>query len=213
MSSGEVKFSYSMAKTYAEQVIGVMGSECERIAVAGSLRRMKREVGDVEIVLIPKDEEQLVVPTIPAGQGALFDDLHKPSLARVYGHGRIERRLFMYNYEFLKTGPYFKKVKLGSMAFDIFLTTPAKWGVIFTIRTGSAYFSHKLVTPRSHGGMCPSNLGFQDGRIWRGRHVEDSRTGALSFRKEAGTEPLDTPEEDDVFKALGLAWVPPEKRM
>ena len=53
---------------------------------------------------------------------------------------------------------------------------------------------HKIVTQKSKGGLCPDDLIFRDGRIWR-----------------ADTA-LSTPEEADVFLCLGLEWIDPWKR-
>jgi DNA polymerase/3'-5' exonuclease PolX len=78
--------------------------------------------------------------------------------------------------------------------YDIFLTTPEKWGVIFTLRTGCSDFSHRLVTPKREGGLCPSNYHVKDGRIWW------------------LDQPFETPEEADVFRILGLDWIDPERR-
>ena len=77
---------------------------------------------------------------------------------------------------------------------DLFVTQPAEWGVVFTIRTGSADFTHRLVTPRRHGGLMPDGMREHGNAIWDGERQ------------------LVTPEERDVFAALGLAWVPPERR-
>ena len=44
------------------------------------------------------------------------------------------------------------------------------------------------------GGYCPPHLRFLNGRIWDGETA------------------LETPEEIDVFRAVGLEWIAPEKR-
>ena len=161
----------------ARTVIDILRPESERIEIAGSLRRKKETVGDIEIVLIPFSLPDL-----------LGED-H-------YGNERITAALLAQECQLTKDGQYFKQAILsdGKTKFDIFLTTPEKWGCVFTIRTGSAAFSHKLVTKRSLGGFCPSNLHFKDGRMWNGDEV------------------LDTPEEMDVFNALNMKWVEPELR-
>ena len=176
MSEG-YRMSYSWAMKLAENMLAVLQPYCERIEIAGSLRRKKETVGDIEIVLIPF--------SLPD----LLGEEH-------YGAGRITNVLSGEGLDLTKDGPYFKQVMLpdGKTKFDIFLTNPEKWGCVFTIRTGSAEFVHKLVTKRSQGGFCPSNLRFKDGRIWNGDEV------------------LDTPEEEDVFNALNMKWVKPESR-
>lgn len=175
MSEG-ARFTYQWAWMKADTVLRVLEPECERIAIAGSLRRKKKTIGDVEIVLIPKPAHDL------------FD-------GEVFGSMRIEAAIIRQEVELIKNGQFLKTFELpDGLKFEIYLTTPEKWGCIFTIRTGSADFSHKLVTKRRDGGFCPSNLHFKDGRIWNGDQV------------------LDTPEEIDVFNALNMEWIEPELR-
>lgn len=47
----------SEALKIAEAVLKELGPHCERIAIAGSVRRRKPEVKDIEIVAIPKPYE------------------------------------------------------------------------------------------------------------------------------------------------------------
>jgi DNA polymerase (family X) len=176
MSDG-TRMSLPFAKHLAEQMIDLLKPYCERIAVAGSIRREKPDVGDVEICLIP------------AMQPDLLGEWH-------YSPDLISEALTNDGFVLPKNGDHFKQAKLpnGGVTFDIFLTTPECWGVIFTIRTGCAEFSHKLVTPRNQGGLLPSYLRVKDGRVWHGNTV------------------MDTPSEEDFFRVIGLPWIPPENR-
>lgn len=177
MSSGP-KMSLPFARNLANHMLEILSPECDRIEIAGSIRRQKPEVGDIEIVLIPKP---------------IYDLFGLP----LYGADRIEAALHREGFELLKNGDHFKQARVsprGQVNFDIFLTTPEQWGVIYTIRTGSADFSHWLVTPRQQGGALPSSLRVADGRIWSGKTA------------------LETPEEADVFRAAGLNWIPPMDR-
>jgi DNA polymerase/3'-5' exonuclease PolX len=181
MSDGK-RMSYGFAHKLAEQMVDLLSPVCARIEIAGSLRRHKETVGDIEIVLIPK-------PTLD-----LFGN-------EGFGAWQITEYLEQDGFILEKNGDYFKQAHLPFIAsgetvnFDIFLTTPEKWGVILTIRTGSADFSHRLVTPRNKGGLLPSNLRVKDGRIWN------------------GDEALETPKEADVFNVIGLAWIEPKDRV
>ena len=170
--------SLPFARNLAGRMVELLEPECDRIEIAGSIRRQKPEVGDVEIVLIPKP---------------LRDLFGEP----LFGANRIEEMLLRDGFVFTKNGELFKQAKLpgGGVNFDIFLTTPEKWGMVYTIRTGSADFTHWLVTSRQQGGALPSNMKVADGRIW------------------CGGKAIDTPEERDVFAAIGLDWIEPEQRI
>jgi len=177
VSQGE-KISYARAWGMAQSVQIFLESQCKRIEVAGSVRRQCSAVGDIDLVLIPKDYTD-------------WTGISK------FGSERIENALREGGFSFVVNGPLKKKVFLQSEPetfYDIHLTTPEKWGCIFTIATGSEDFAHMLVKKRRANGWCPSSIDFKDGRL--------IQNGEL----------LETPEESDVFKALGLPWVDPEDR-
>ena len=121
---------------------------CERIEIAGSLRRLKPEVGDIELIAIPKFELDLF------GQPS---SVHLLDIFDFQCVGKV-----------LKNGSKYKQVELEEgINLDLFIVTPpAQWGVLFLIRTGSADFSHKFVTQKKFGGLLPSHLSIHDGAIW-----------------------------------------------
>jgi len=177
MSDNQERMPYMEAMAYATTMVYYLSPLCSRIEIAGSLRRKKETIGDIEIVLILKPEFDMFGAPVESSDSGIVDSLTE--------HG----------FKFIKNGKKYKQVSFyNGVTVDLFITTPEKWGCIFLIRTGSAEFSHNLVTKKSIGGWCPSNLNFKDGRIWNGERV------------------MDTPEEEDVFRALGIDWYRPEER-
>lgn len=181
----KAKIPLADAERHAASLVAAIESACERIAVAGSIRRRKPEVGDIEIVAIPAKGRDLFGDP----DGSLLD----ARLERLARDGILVP---------LKGGDYYKQFSVPEVGcnLDLFLCSRDTWGVNFTLRTGSAAFSHRLVTPRDRytsggeRGLLPSHLRFKDSRIWH------------------GDAPLDTPEESDVFRALGVMWLSPEGR-
>ena len=183
MSEGR-KVPYSEAKEIADELIVLLGGHFERLEIAGSLRRKKEFIGDIELVGIPRS---VLVSN-------LFGTTELSPITTIITLMRL-----MMGYETEKSGEkYIKFVSSDKMNVDLFLCTPETWGCIFMIRTGSAEFTRKMVTRKIFDGWCPNHLHFSDGRLWEYR----------------GTElvALDTPEEADVFREMGLAFVPPEER-
>lgn len=176
-TTDKARLPYARALDIALGFVYDIGDDCERIEIAGSLRRRKETIGDIEVVCIPKYS--------PAGLDLFGDPCPARSLLEEY----------IGSYHLLKNGPNYKQIQLHSVNVDLFVTTPAQWGVIFTVRTGSSDFSHWLVTPRQQGGGCPGWLRVKDGRI-----------------VDKQGHPLETPEECDVFQALHVPWIEPEKR-
>jgi len=142
--------NYAEALHIAEKLKADLAPYCERIEIAGSVRRKKPEnIKDIEIVCIPKSEPNLFGESLPI---VLYDGL----LSLV----------FNWDAEIVKNGPKYKQFALPMTKLDLFITTPECWGVIFAIRTGPADYSKWLVTPRKWGGALPDRYMVRDGRVW-----------------------------------------------
>lgn len=83
------------------------------------------------------------------------------------------------------------QLKYQRMKIDLFITDKAHWGCIFLIRTGSSEFNMALMKYASE--FCGRN--FKNGRLWN-----------------AKGSPVYISEEKDVFIALGLKFIEPERR-
>jgi len=153
------------AQAYAGKVVETIRDMCERIEVVGSIRRRKREVNDIDVVLIPKfGTWPSIVPHL------------KKALNMVV----------------IREGP--ELLGLGfseaDLPVDIYKATPENWGVLLLIRTGSKEHNIKLCTRARWKGMM---LSAAKGVIKDGKVIA-SRT------------------EEEIFKALGMSFVEPEKR-
>ncbi len=168
---------------------------CERIVVAGSIRRKKPTIGDLELVAIPVRMEQTnLFGDVAAVSYPLFDYLD--SLVR---QGAIQK-IIGAEYGRSAWGDRLRKFLVTTTGqqtiykVDLFLCVPETWGDTLTIRTGPKGFSAWLVTKRSQGGAMPDNMRHIDNRLWR------------------ESKPLDAPTEQAFFDALGLLCIPPEQR-
>jgi len=143
------------ARCIAEKLTGEFSPYCERIKIAGSIRRRKPEVKDIEIVAIPRIEYE----------NDLFGDATIPhNLLLEYLNNRCgEWSVFV-------GGERYKKIRLyEGIMLDLFMVLPpAQWGVIYMIRTGPAEFSKKIATPRRKGGLLPSDCHVKNGAVWWG---------------------------------------------
>jgi DNA polymerase (family X) len=104
-------------------------------------------------------------------------------------------RLDMFLQENFKLGKNGKKQKLfdyKGFQVDLFLPLSAEhWGCIYLIRTGSHEFNLWLMQ-----NSYRWNVRFAEGRLY----------------DRSGSNLLQTPEEADVFKAMGVPFVPVTKR-
>ena len=166
---------------------------CERIEIAGSLRRGKSDPHDIEIVAVPKVEQvghEDLFGTIPRTRN-LFEETLAEWLAKGALHHRRDKN------GRAAWGERFKRATIHGcdIAIDIFsVLPPAQWGVIFAIRTGPADFNRLLVTSRLQGGFMPGGMQVRDGMLWQEGQV------------------LETPEEEAFFERIGVPCWPPEDR-
>lgn len=160
---------------------------CERLEIAGSLRRInKYDSGhDYKVSDIELCCIPRLIPTID-----LFGNEIKRSSA-LDSPASPTRRIG----KVLKNGDKYKQIALPEgINLDLFIVTPpAQWGVLFALRTGPANYSRWLVTERPYGAM-PKGFRVSGGRLYdNGKAVE-------------------TPEEIDFFKSIGLAFLAPSIR-
>lgn len=160
----------------------------ERISIAGSIRRQRPEVADIELVAIPRIGTARRPGELLPRHVDLLDHYAREQLDA----GRWQPRLDKNGRPAL--GDRYKRLLVNGVPLDLFATTPASWGVILLIRTGPADSSRAMVTPRSKGGRLPDGYRVQDGAI---RTV----TGAVAIATE-----------EDWFTLAGMAFVPPEER-
>ena len=104
------------AKKIADKYVEILKPYCLRIEIAGSIRREKPEVKDIEIVAIPGNIESFA------------REVNK--LQKVKGE---------------PTGKYTQRILPEGISLDLFIANEKNWGLIFAIRTGSANFSHKIL--------------------------------------------------------------------
>lgn len=186
----KVKIPLDAAIVEAAALVYYLQSECEKIEVAGSIRRRKAEVGDIELVCIPKMYE---------APKDLFGNETAPPADKLREAIRLANKaesMPSHLEEWLEhqnDGSRYMKLwdNRLDVQIDLFVVRPpAEWPIIYTIRTGPAEFSQRLVTGlRTRGMRC------QDGRI---------------IRKDGTHVPC--PDEQTFFKLAGYKWKEPENR-
>ena len=113
------------AKEIALKTLEQLRSHCNRIEIAGSIRREKPEPNDIEIVAIPKPYD---VGLFESGIATVVNCWEKVK-------GELPCK-------------YTQRILPEGIKLDLFFATPENWGLIFAIRTGSADFSYKVLASR-----------------------------------------------------------------
>ena len=197
MSQG-AKVPWAAALEVARSIVAELEPVTERVKIAGSLRRRKPEVGDIEIVATPRFEER---PSGDVWGTPVMVDLLEERLAELTGvllsprpvenHRRDGSVEVQY-----KVGPSAKLLESDGIPVDLFVVRPpASWGVIFALRTGPGDWNTRLVTE------CKAI----------GRRVREGQVEAWDGATSRWTV-VPTPEEADFFRELGQPWLEPQER-
>lgn len=125
MSDGP-KIPLSTAKNVAKRFLDFLEPYVSKSCIAGSVRRECEYVGDVEVVVVAKDEFSM---------GIAFPEGFK---GMVVNGSRLKR---------------FKYPESG-IQIELYITTESDWGRILAIRTGSSAYSHYLAMQWNRKGWA-----------------------------------------------------------
>lgn len=187
--SDKPKFPAALAMGVAEELIARMAPACERICFAGSLRRRKAEVGDVELLYVSRFES--VVDTTDLFGGRVLANLADEAIAALEKDGTLVRRKNINGSE-----TFGEKIKLmrhaaSGIPIDLFATREESWANYLVCRTGPA----------------EQNVRICVAAIARGYKWEPYTAG---FRRIGHTVPMHS--EEDVFRFVGMPYRAPEDR-
>lgn len=121
MKLNTTKTDYRTALAIAERVKAALEPHCDRIAIAGSIRRQRPQVSDIEIVAIPKPYQ---TGLFASGIATVVNEWQKVK-------GELPCK-------------YTQRILPEGIKLDLFFAEPGNWGYIMAIRTGSAAFSKML---------------------------------------------------------------------
>lgn len=159
------------AERYAVKIAGNLEPFCERIQIAGSIRRHKPDIGDIDLVVIPKNLNDLMArcrtSCKPIMEGQVNLSYETPMGIRL-------------------------DIYCAQAGFrDLYNVTASNWGSLLLCRTGSKEHNTKL-----------ADLALRRGMKWKPYvGLMDSQNLVIAAE-----------EEEDIFRALGLDFVPPEQR-
>ena len=178
------KIDLAAAETLAQDIITLVTPAMDRVEVAGSIRRRKPVVGDIEIVGIPADRERLIKLLSCTGMHI------KPGVPGVVQWTP-------------KSDAKYLRLHLSvGVNLDFFLGTPENWGGLFLMRTGSGVDANG----NSFNGFTPGIFS-----RWKKVSGGGRMTGAQPTT--VAGEQLPLREEGDFFDLLGMDFVPPVERL
>ncbi len=158
-----------------------------RWEIAGSVRRKKPEVSDIEHVVIPCDGFMRKMNELTAMDTGLFGGHSGPITRHVYKVHKADGSIVDQH----RWGEKYKGCDFRGFNHEVFCADHDNFGAILAIRTGPAEFSEHLVTVIQSRGLRQS-----------GGYVVYQRSG----------ERYKVPTEQAFFEACGVAYIEPEQR-
>lgn len=191
MSTTETRAPLAVAQAAADRICEDLrpGVDVEWVVVAGSIRRVRADVGDIELVAVP------IIRTEPDG---MFETSSVNRLTERVDY-LISTGALRSHPTDPKRGQRYSKLIDGptGLQIDLFSATASTFGLIYLIRTGPRDYSQRFVTDLRR----------------RALHV----TGGELHRGSLGCgsspcEVVPTPAERDVYEAAGWPFVQPWMR-
>lgn len=124
MSTG-TRIPLAEACAIADDVITQLSPHCSKLQIAGSIRRRRHTIGDIEIVCLPHAYE--ASPLFPTGIATVVNQWEKI-------RGELPCR-------------YTQRLLPCGMKLDLFMPDPRGYGPQVAIRTGSADWCKKVLAP------------------------------------------------------------------
>jgi DNA polymerase (family 10) len=178
------------AVVLANRVLEALSPLCDRVEVAGSIRRQKPEVNDIDIVAIPDySDYRIPDPFNNTVKTMRLDptETWKKHIPEVLMKGPLKLLGHQFGQELMRFS--FR----DGFQVDIYRARPETWGVILLVRTGSKEHNVKLCSlARSKGWKLSASQGV----------VTQEGFGEVKASKT----------EEEIFAALGLPFVEPKDR-
>lgn len=198
--SGATRIPISEALPIARAFVAEIEPYCERVVIAGSIRRGATVVGDVEIVAVPRTQIVEAVGMFGEVIATGVVDLLDQHVTGLWANGVVTKRPLADGST--RFGRSLKYMAYQNVPLDLFAPESGRFGWILTLRTGPAEFSRQLVVERGHKtkdrrqGLLPSRLKPDGG--WLTHRVSGQR--------------IATPEEQDIFDLFGIPYRDPQER-
>lgn len=194
--------NHSQAKDIAVKICYQLQPFCDKINLAGSIRRMKPEVKDIEIICLPKKETVC--------QDNLFGDtseglqfVNEEFIRTVNGLGRV-----------IKGKPTGKmvQIELPEIMLDLFIPDDFDYYRQYSIRTGSREYSQFTIAAGwLKIGWCGSDKGLRKQSDCRASKGPDGKMKWTCINKEAELPPV-WDSEKSFFDFIKVPWINPKAR-
>lgn len=172
---------------------------------AGSVRRRKPDVGDIEHVVMAEWERTQVGLFADDASSHQATSVLRRRVDELLASGQLQ--LHRYSDGRTRNGDRYMGLEFRGRLHEIFVADEQNWGCILAIRTGPADYSKQLVTRLRDRGYRQ-----HEGYLYR-VHLTPLTRGWIEFDDGTFGEQVMCPEERDyITRRAGLPWLQPEAR-
>lgn len=185
------KHPLERAHSVARGIVAALAPHCERIQIAGSIRRERPEVGDIEILYQPKMIEKHEL----FGKLRVTDPEVEKTILRMERDGILARRT---RQDGRNTFGLCNKLMVhvaSGIPVDLFTATPENWFSLLVCRTGSKEINISIAAAAKARG-------------WRWQPY----AGGFSRRLHPHNQILPIDSEEAAFLLVGMPYLPPHRR-
>lgn len=217
MSSGP-RMSLDRARAFATSMQRLLQPGCRRLVIVGSVRRCKRDVGDIELLAEPLHRDagqvglfggggrinalwalvdELVTDPLSGLQRAAPVPMKCPSCRGAARHSADQVCRGCNGTGLISRaapwGDLYRQVQVeNGPKIDLFTADERNWGAMMVVRTGPPELSQAWVTALRGAGL-----------LMRGGYVRHVDTDTI----------VDVPDETDAFDLVGWPWQPADCRV
>lgn len=215
MSAGE-PLALPSAESHARALLELLRDVCDEVLVAGSIRRRRPLVHDIELVAVPHLRE-VPVPSLFDDVEPLLEDALALRLAELRADGTLtpwtnSKGITCWGPSHVRA--WYHPPQEGPdppdpFPLDLYAGPLEELAVRYVLRTGPAGYSHALVTPQgqqAHIRGDPRGDYYRPGLLPPGYIVKDCRVYGGDGRL------IPTPTEQSFYTAIGLKWAEPWAR-
>ncbi len=206
MSDGP-RIKLTTARRIAEDIHSILAPSCQRLVTAGSIRREKADVGDIELVIEPRyssiEQRVNLFDTTRVKVCEVERVVASLSLLGVFSprykeNGSVIAWPKTFNATSRYLSVWYCPNEQESIPLDLFIQREDRlhvWGWQMLLRTGPGEANTLLVTNRQKGGLLPPDFVVKDGVV--------TTTSGIPIALET---------EEAVFEAWHMVYVPPQQR-
>ena len=176
----------------ADRIKGELAPMCERIEIAGSIRRARPEVNDIDLVLLPKPGMHAAIRERCLRRCDLVTDGAQNLIVRLPTNGGPASGF--------QVDLFFARGREQ----DLLGSTPGNWGSILLCRTGSKEHNIWLCQRAESMGLKWQTYKGLMGPV----KLEDGTNGTHGSNEVV----IASETEEEIFTALGLQMIPPVMR-